>query len=200
MNEQEYINYIRIAEAIEYINKHKTPMQKEDLFIKDHVRTRSGQYVNLLDPDPKTLFIEDIAHALAHTPRFGGHLVTFYSVAQHSFLGSIELHKEGYDPKLVFDFLMHDASEAYLVDIPSPLKAHLPEYKKIEHNMMLVLSKKFGFRYPFDPIIKMQDRHMLQREWDSLMIEDAVEPIKPTAPSIVKIQFLNRFNVLKHSI
>lgn len=170
-------------------------MQKENLFIKDHVRTRSGQYVNLLDPDPKTLLIEDIAHALAHTPRFGGHLVTFYSVAQHSFLGSLEL-----EHKLAFDFLMHDASEAYLVDIPSPLKAHLPEYKKIEHNMMVVLSKKFGFRYPLDPMIKLVDRHMLQREWDSLMIEDAVEPINPTAPSIIKIQFLNRFKKLQKSL
>jgi hypothetical protein len=58
----------------------------ENLNAVRSIRTISGLYVNVFEPDPKTLIIEDIAHALSNQPRFGGHLPKFYSVAQHSLL------------------------------------------------------------------------------------------------------------------
>lgn len=162
---------------------------KENLYTKNHIRTVSGQYVNLLDPDPKTLLIDDIAHSLACTPRFGGHLPELYSVAQHSVLGSLIIK-----PSLAYDFLMHDISEAYLGDVPKPLKDNLPEYEKIEHNMMVVLSKKFFFQYPLVDEVKSIDRYMLEKEWSVLMLGNHLDgPIHITAPPNSKKSFLNRF-------
>lgn len=58
----------------------------ENLHTPNCIRTVSGQYVDLADPDPDTILITDIAHALSQLPRFGGHLPRFYSVAQHSMM------------------------------------------------------------------------------------------------------------------
>lgn len=105
--------------------------------------TYFGNKVNLLDPDPETIDIKDIAWALSNLCRFVGHIKEFYSVAQHSLLVS-----EMSDYSL--EGLLHDATEAYLGDISSPLKIALPDYKKIEANFHRVISEKFDL-IPFIP-------------------------------------------------
>ncbi len=65
---------------------------------------------------------------------------------------------------------MHDASEAYLLDIPRPIKNKLSNYKEIEDNLMSLIASKFGFEYPLFPEVKAIDDLMLQREWDQLML------------------------------
>ena len=81
------------------------------------IETYTGKKVYPLEPDEKTLCVEDIAHALALTCRFGGHCSEFYSVAQHSCLVSDLCPGE-----LKLAGLMHDAAEAYLGDVVSPIK------------------------------------------------------------------------------
>ena len=81
------------------------------------IETYTGKKVYPLRPDEETLCVEDIAHALALTCRFGGHCSEFYSVAQHSCLVS-DLCPDG----LKLAGLMHDAAEAYLGDVVSPIK------------------------------------------------------------------------------
>lgn len=138
----------------------------ENLYTPDCIRTVTGKYVNVFDPDPDTICIEDIAHSLSHQCRFGGHLPVFYSVAEHS-LACCALAKT--EHKL--EALLHDASEAYLLDIPKPIKNRLPDYKTIEDNLMRVIAEKFGFPYPLSSYVKDVDKFALESEWEMLMLE-----------------------------
>ncbi len=80
--------------------------------------TASGRKVDILKPDLASICIEDIAHALALQCRFNGHTRVFYSVAQHSVECSWIAK-----PAYAMECLLHDAAEAYLGDIVSPLKS-----------------------------------------------------------------------------
>lgn len=141
-------------------------VKTENLHAGDCIRTHSGQYVNVFDPDPDTILIEDIAHALANQCRFGGHLPRFYSVALHSVYCSHQVHEK----ELRLAALMHDASEAYLLDIPSPIKRKLYDYTHIEHGLMYVIAKKFGFEWPMHQKVKEADRIMLEMEWECFVL------------------------------
>lgn len=135
----------------------------------DTIRTFTGKNLDVFNPDPEMICIEDIAHALAQTPRFAGHLPYFYSVAHHSVMCAEEFQNLNMPAGDILAALMHDASEAYLTDIPRPIKKRLPEYKKIEDGLMKVISEKFGFEYPLNNSVKYIDDKMLQWEWESLM-------------------------------
>ncbi len=175
----------------------KLPAGVESLYVKDSIRTVSGKYVNVFDTDPDTIVIEDIAHALAHQPRFGGHLSEFYSVAQHSI--SCYLRVVG-DDAMKFAALMHDASEAYLLDMPKPIKMNMPQYNEVEDKLMTVISNKFGFIYPKPKEVGDVDRFMLEREWAVLMLKKkslVYEPIRCMSPYEAKKSFLKAFYNVK---
>ncbi len=141
-------------------------MELYDLYNDEPViRTFTGKWVNVFNPTPDMFCIEDIAHALSHQCRFGGHLPEFYSVAQHSVSCSYLV-----DHKNKKSALMHDSSEAFLVDIPRPIKKLLSNYKEIEHNLMVVLSDVFKFEYPLSPEVLAVDEEMLQLEWNSMIM------------------------------
>ena len=91
-----------------------------------YIQTVSGRWVNPFDPDPEQLDAGDIARALANQCRFGGHCRVFYSVAQHSVIISRLVEERGGDVEDAFAALMHDATEAYLGDMPHPLKHRSP--------------------------------------------------------------------------
>lgn len=150
-------------------------MAEENLFTPRCIRTHSGIYMNVFEPTLEMIDINDIAHALSHQCRFGGHLDTHYSVAQHSF-HCAELVSE--EHKL--SALLHDASEAYLVDIPSPIKKELPNYKVLEDNLMKVIAEKFGFQFPLSKEVHEADVKMLHFEWDAFMLGE--KPKKETVP------------------
>ena len=86
-----------------------------------YLQTVSGRWVNPFDPDPEQLDAGDIARALANQCRFGGHSRVFYSVAQHAVIVSELVEQRGGDVEDVFAALMHDATEAYLGDMPHPV-------------------------------------------------------------------------------
>lgn len=98
----------------------------------------SGKRFWPLDPRPNDFDINDIAHALAHINRFNGHLYHSYSVAQHSVLVSqnVPIAAARYG-------LLHDASEAYLQDIITPLKGLLPDYCLLEERVMRAILTAF---------------------------------------------------------
>lgn len=165
----------------------------ENLFTPGKIRTFSGKYIDPFNPDPEAITIEDIAHSLSQQPRFGGHLPEFYSVGQHSVICMMEA-----PTNLKLEALMHDASEAYLLDMPKPIKDRLPEYKKVEEGLMRVIAAKFGFRYPLDPVVKSIDEHVLEREWYNIMLE-RTGAILCQSPAAAKASFLRHFTAITRS-
>jgi hypothetical protein len=88
-----------------------------------YIQTVSGRRFNPFEPDREQIDISDIATALANQCRFGGHTRTFYSVAQHSCLISDLVRERGGGAADALSALLHDASEAYLVDLRRELAA-----------------------------------------------------------------------------
>lgn len=167
-------------------------MIKENLYTPNCIRTFSGIYMNVFEPTTEMLNVEDIAHALSNQCRFSGHLPNFYSVAQHSVLCS-ELVED--EHKLAA--LLHDASEAYMVDVPTPIKAKLSGYKPLEASLMSKIADMFGFEFPFNPKIKEADEFMLEWEWDRLMLKKEKYPfIDCWSPGYAKARFLSEFHKL----
>jgi hypothetical protein len=130
--------------------------------------------VNPFDPDPEQLNAGDIARALANQCRFGGHSRVFYSVAQHSVIVSELVEERGGDAEDAFAALMHDATEAYLGDMPHPLKhrsALGAAFKDAEDHLERVISDRFRIK-PDVPEIKRVDRSLLATERRAFSAED----------------------------
>lgn len=127
--------------------------------IESYIETFSGRRFYFLNPQPEDIDIKDIAHALSMNCRYTGHCDRFYSVAELSWHMS-RMAPEG----LEMACLLHDASEAYITDIASPIKQHLPDYQEMEDRLMKAIASKFGFDYPLNPIVKHLDLTMLSTE------------------------------------
>ena len=150
------------------------------------IQTASGRAVDLLEPTPRSIEIEDIAYALAHTPRFAGAASEFYSVAQHS----VTLSRVAPTIALARAALLHDASEAYLGDVASPLKRLLPRYQESESAFMQVISDKFAV--PMDdfahPWLLRADREICVSEARALLVRGErpwPDPVTPLAGIVI---------------
>jgi hypothetical protein len=150
----------------------------------DWIQTYSGGQFWPLDPRAEEVEIADIAHALSNMCRFTGHVKEFYSVAQHSVLVAELVPTEH---KLWA--LLHDASEAYLHDLPRPLKRSQPFgalYKGHEARLMEVICEKFGLPAEEPPCVKDADTRLLMTERRDLMGRE-VEPWKDQAEPIAQL-------------
>lgn len=134
----------------------------------DWFTTYTGVAFYPLDPKPNEIVIEDIAHALSNTCRFSGHTEKFYSVAQHSVLVS-ELVR----PEYKLQALLHDASEAYLTDIPRPLKPFINGYGAMEKYLQDMIYIKYGIvssKLPKD--VHTIDRNIVADEAAQLFLRE----------------------------
>jgi hypothetical protein len=157
-----------------------------NIYTENAIRTFTGKVFDLKILDPESICIQDIAHALSHVPRFAGHLQNHYSVAQHSVLVSLLVPKEH---RLAA--LLHDASEAYIGDMPTPFKKLMPDYKKLEENLMKAIADKFGFQFPFHPSIKQADAMLLNLEWKSFVLKNGT--LEYGTSEIYKQRFLDSY-------
>lgn len=167
------------------------------------IYTNSGEHFNFINPRPEQICIDDIACGLSNICRFTGQLNEFYSVAQHSVLASHIV-----PPEFAFEALMHDAQEAYLGDVSSPLKGLLPDYRRIERVVEMVIRMNYGLPAVMSSVVKHADLTLLATERRDLDLDDGtpwpvlegIEPldrvITPLSPRQAMIQFLNRFNEL----
>jgi len=152
------------------------------------LKTFTGKMINVFEPDPELICIEDIAHALSNLCRFGGHTPKFYSVAEHSIRVA---HTVSYKYRMAA--LLHDASEAYMVDIPSPIKYFIPKYQEYEQNLMAAIAEKFWFQYPLPSEVANADKKLLEIEWGEMMTDDPIIRPEPMRPEEAEQRFLNYF-------
>lgn len=169
----------------------------------DWIQTFTGRQFWPLDPRPEDVAVEDIAHALSMLCRFGGHTRFHYSVAHHSMLLSRAVPEE-----LAPWALLHDASEAYLVDVPRPIKAALEGYAAIEQTLLRIIAERFELPWPVPPELAVYDHRILMNERGVLMAtppalwpEEGLEILPGVliwqmVPEVVKTQFLARFREL----
>lgn len=164
------------------------------------IQLRNGRYFDLLEPDGSEFEIEDVAHGLSNLCRFTGHTREFYSVAQHSVMVSRLLPKS-----LALHGLLHDAPEAFIGDMATPLKNLLADYRAIEKGVERAVFARFGLpeAIPFE--IKHADLVLLATEKRDLMppcetpwkILDGVNPlpirIVPLPPVVARKEFMRRY-------
>jgi len=172
------------------------------------IETQSGKKMYFLNPDPNDVDIKDIAYSLANQCRFNGH-VPFFSVAEHSVAVAARL-----PPELQLAGLLHDAAEAYLSDIPSPIKQYLPDYCAMEDRLQGVIFAKFGIDLSSEDknAIKAADKDATQTEahylleskgrgWVPVMFQpsEKYRPRNLPPPEAVQM-FLHWFHSLRGSL
>ncbi len=174
------------------------------------IQTFTGRKFDPMQPYVYDVCIEDIAHALALTCRFSGHCQTFYSVAQHSILVSHIVP----DCDALWG-LLHDAAEAYLVDLPRPIKQALRQqgntaFDDMEAAVMRAVCARFGLNEQQPQSVSEADLVLLATEARDLMapldpdwlIQESngykvlPEPIGPLTPGQAESAFLFRFSEL----
>ena len=139
------------------------------------LQTYKGGAFTPTAPRVEDLDLDDIAHTLSNLCRFTGHTQSFYSVAQHCCRVATELlHMQVDDPDVLLAGLLHDAAEAYVHDLPGPLK-QLPAlravYKPIELAVEDCIRRWAGLSEEAwsDPRIKVADVTLLRTEAGELM-------------------------------
>lgn len=192
-------------------NEKKGNEMKKDIFserlkrISGWIQTHTGKQFWPLDPDEDLISIIDIAVSLSRINRFTGHTTFPYSVGQHScYVCDIlpaEHKKWG---------LLHDAHEAYINDMTSPVKKYFPKYQDIENKLMKTVAKRFDLEWPVSNAIVEADYIILATEKRDIM---GPEPApwgalpKPAKLTIEKWtvektykEFLKRFETLFGSV
>lgn len=150
----------------------------------DWIQTATGGQFWPIDPRPSEIAIEDIAHALSMLCRFGGHCRRFYSVAEHSVLLA-----RAVAPEHRAWALLHDASEAYLVDVPRPLKPFLTGYAEAESRIMTAVCSRFGLAPEMPAEVKAADRAILTDEARQNMAPPPARWSTDTQPLGVRLRF-----------
>jgi uncharacterized protein len=179
--------------------------------VEPFIQTVSGRRVNPFALAHGDVDIDDIAQALANQCRFGGHCRRFYSVAQHSCLVADLVCRQGGDSTAGLWALLHDAAEAYLSDLPHPLK-HFSEfgrlYRDAEDRLQQTICEFFALPLKPPAALRDADRALLAAERRTLMADAWEWPeLQGVAPAEVEIdpwppepalhEFLRRYRNLR---
>lgn len=182
---------------------------------KTDVELSTGKYLDMADPVPEAIDLEDIAHALGNLCRWNGHCLNYFSVAEHAVLVSKRLEQKGFSKIWQLAGLHHDDSEAFLCDIPKPLKPLLGDiYKELSDKLDEVICEGLGL--PFDPdffknsyikkadnwSLKIEAKHLLPSEGKRLGEDYDSRIVVPdywlggVTPRVASSQFLKRHREL----
>lgn len=171
--------------------------------IAPYIETVTGKKFYFLNPSEDTISIMDIAHALSNMCRYTGHSSRFFSVAEHCVAVSQLTNS--------LAGLLHDASEAYLTDVASPVKPHLNNYRTLESGIMAPIAQKYRIEWPLTSDVHDADLQQLSTEAFYLIpskghswewgdwavagrppVEDGIRPVG-YEPEKAKNLFLSRF-------
>ena len=171
----------------------------------EFIETYTGRPFWPLHPTPENVSIIDIAHNLSNQGRYSGSTGTFYSTAQHCCLlaNFVEKQRKG-SPLDCLQILMHDCAEAYLVDIPRPVKQYMPEYRQWDKAITYVIRDWLGLgSVPIPDWQDELDSRIIVDERAQLMSDSGLdwghhhEPlgiyIEPWRPVMAEQQFLMRY-------
>ena len=147
------------------------------------ILTSSGNFIDPFNLKEQDILIQDIACSLAGQPRFSGHTGTTYSVAEHSVITlcslisncSIILLK----PEILKQALMHDAPEAYISDIPGPIKDSINKkydnaIQNIEEEIWKVIASKYSIPVRLKKEVLIADKEALAGELVTFFSEGAI--------------------------
>ena len=169
---------------------------------KSYIETYSGIPFNPIEPASWDISIIDIAHALSNLCRYNGHCKKFYSVAEHSVLVSRSLPN---NQKLKLWGLLHDAAEAYLGDIPKPVKHQLPDFIIKENKFLESVAERYKLPIGIPKEVQEADLRILVNEKEDVMesihiwpLIDVIDPlpnikIKCLSPKKAKKLFLDTY-------
>jgi hypothetical protein len=137
------------------------------------MQTFTGRKFYPLDPRADEITIEDVAHGLAMTCRYGGHTRRFYSVAEHAVLVSLHVPEQ-----FALHGLLHDSAEAYIGDMIRPLK-HQPEmreFREAEGAIEVAVAQAFGLEWS-------QVAHAAVKEIDDRILVDEIGALMADPPA-----------------
>lgn len=143
-----------------------------------HITTWSGKRFDPAKPETAKILMADIAHSLSLLCRGNGHVRVFYSVAQHCLACEAEAQARALPPRVRLACLLHDAAEAYLSDMPRPVKELFPEYTAIEDRLLSAVLGKYMGQLPTEDEwaeVRAIDDDMLAAEFHALMAEDLTD-------------------------
>lgn len=155
-------------------------IKEEDVWIE----TSSGRKFTIFNPRVEDISLLDIAKGLGNKTRFAGQMPHFYSVAQHSVLVAAEV-----GPNAILAALLHDAAEAYWMDVPTPVKRVMPELVSIENRIQDTILKAFNVQltdeitrevHVADRVVTAQEVHTFMHNvdsWADRLYEDVGLPV-----------------------
>lgn len=170
------------------------------------IHTYSGRAFDFVEPDPASVSLKDMVHALSHINRFTGHTQNPYNVAHHSVLVSEHVPRES-----ALIALLHDVHEAYVGDVSSPLKQLLPGFRVIEKRIMGVVREALGVPVIEPPEVKLADLRMClteardllapcSRAWSPVFADmepyECVTLCYPWTPEIARKNFISVYDAL----
>lgn len=163
-----------------------------------YMQTRTGLVIQYEDPIIDDITLEDIAQALSRLYRFNGH--SDITVAQHSVMLAGVARDRGLTVVHQRVALMHDAHEAYVGDMPTPLKRLCPHYVRIEQIVAAAVRRRFRLPPEVMPTVKKLDRAWCNAEADAELghrigpdwpdVEPLEIKIKPWSKERAKREFL----------
>lgn len=156
------------------------------------ITTFSGKHFDPTAPDMAAVDIRDIAHALSLTCRGNGHVKTFFSVGQHCINCALEAEARGYSQRVILACLIHDASEAYMSDVPRPFKHTLPEYMKSEDKLLDLIYEKF-----LGTVLDEEEKKLVKSIDNDMLYYDLMELLnEPTDGPAPKLMIELNYDVI----
>ncbi len=169
----------------------------------------TGRKINFNELSHADICIEDIATGLSNICRFNGQCGKFYSVAEHCVLGAEHLKYTLKNHAAAKAFLLHDASEAYLGDVSSPLKNIIESiYLPLENQLTNRINQVFNIDNNYASLVKEIDMRMCITERDAMLdrnvrwsdkyesLERLPIIVKNWEPRYAKAYFLDLFDLL----
>jgi len=172
------------------------------------VYTFDGGLISPFNPIPEQILFSDIARGLAHRCRWGGQIREYYSVAEHSIMVACQCSDE-----YRLWGLLHDAAEAYIGDIPAPLKDkvwfHVPDeqgviqklpYSDVEDRILHMVLAEAGCSVVAMPDV-VHEADMIIRRWEYRELLDPGtrhnSTFVPMTPTEAMARWLESFHSLQ---